>query len=147
MGIWVFSAFLANRVVVDVCVPRVSVWIPVFKSLGFTLGVELLVCIYSFPSSVFHSALRFRIGLCCSACWEGIKVRSILLQSRPLCGRFLCVSHGSHVALRNYLVWGFFQTSVSNAMCSLCVEHLLHVSGVTPRSGSMSLGVGHPLGI
>lgn len=71
MGIWVFSRLLANRVAVDACV-QVSVWIPVFKSLGFTLGVELLG-LYIFLS-IFSLPLSTQIpGLVCVVlcCWEG----------------------------------------------------------------------------
>ena len=50
---------LANRVVVNACV-QVSVWYLSLSPWGSYLGVEFGVCIYSFPSSLFHSALRFQ---------------------------------------------------------------------------------------
>ena len=97
---------LANRVVVNACV-QVSVWIPVFKSLGFIprsgiWGLYIFLSIFALSLSTQIPGL-FCVVLCCR---EGQRLAILTGESCSSCGRFarpvtaLC-------ALVVLLVWGF----------------------------------------
>ena len=122
MGIWVFFRLLANRVVVNACV-QVSVWIPVFKSLGFTLGVELLglyifLSIFGLPRSTQIPGLLC-VVLCC---WEGQRsvhshswVMFIVWPVYASVHRFVCIEGVSSLGLLETV-------SVRPFMYSLCMN-------------------------
>ena len=102
-----FFHLLANRVVVNTCV-QVSVWIPVFKSLGFIPRSGILGSVYIlFHLQSFTQHSDSKIVLYGSVLLCGSEVGPFSQLSRvPSCGRFIHPFTGLS-AFRLSLVWGF----------------------------------------